>query len=284
MWKSLTLAFCLWSALTPAVTAGVQPPASASRVIDGKRIPYWITRIDLNDPHVIPHLAFAGGRKHPAGTGEGFASLAARAGGAVAVNGTFFNLKTFDTFGNLVAAGRLVQFREWDDRGTALIIGRDKRARLQTIRVSGWPAYHDAWLVLPAGPRLVKAGKPRLIARKEGFRDPVLFGRKPRTAIGITDAGKTLCLVTIRADISLDEEARLMAMLGFDEALNLDGGTSVGLAVNGTSRLLPRTPITQALVFYDAQHPAPRDLSSRFVTWSTQPAGPPLTLNPPPHR
>ena len=235
--------------------------------------PFAVSRVDLHDPRVVVQLSFAGGTERPSGP-ERFSTLVARSGGAIAVNGTFFNVRTYETFGNLVTGGRLVQHRDWDDRGTALVIGRDRRARLQTLRDTGFPDYQDAWLVLPAGPRLLTDGRVTLEPRLEGFQDPPLFQRKPRTVLGISDDGRTLWLVTIRQNVTLAETAQSMRRLGVSEALNLDGGTSVGLATGGKVQIHPKTPITQALVVYDGRHPAPQALQEHYAAWLRGPASP----------
>lgn len=247
------------------VLGGVAPRAEAA--------PYEVSRFDLRDPRVVVKLAFAGGQERPSGP-EAFTRMVERAKGAVVVNGTFFNVRTYETFGNLVTGGRLVQHRDWDDRGTALIIGRDRVARFQHLRDAGWPDYQDSWLILPAGPRLLTDGRVSLEPRKEGFSDPLIFKRKARTALGLSDGGQTLWVVTIRQEVDLVEEARIMQRLGVTDALNLDGGTSVGLATGGKVRVHPRTPLTQALVIYDAGHPAPRPLQARYDSWFRKPQAP----------
>ncbi|MNX07666.1 hypothetical protein D3C86_373500 [compost metagenome] len=246
-----------------AVALGLLAAGPASGAPGGA---FAVSRFDLQDPRVVVALTFAGGQERPSGP-EAFTRMVGRAGGAIAVNGTFFNVRTYETFGNLVNGGRLLQHRDWDDRGTALIIGRNRHARLQTLRDAGWPDYQDAWLVLPAGPRLLTDSRIELAPRKEGFQDPPIFRRKPRTVLGLSDGGRTLWVVTIRQAVSLHEAARTMQRLGVSDALNLDGGTSVGLATSGKVRLHPKTPLTQAFVVYDARHPAPRPLQERYATW-----------------
>lgn len=277
-WTGLAIALFLAPAAhaTPHRMNGQTAPHGPSSP-DGPRmlrlgsrdVPVWVSRFDLGDPKVVLHLTFAQGRDRPSGP-EAFARLAARAGGAVAVNGTFFNLKTYETFGNLVTRGRVAQHRDWDQRGTALVIGRDGRARLQAMRRPGAPDPSTSWLVLPAGPRLLDQGQVSLAPRSEGFQDPVLFSSKPRTALGLSENGRMLWVASIRQDVTLHEEAQVMQRLGVSEALNLDGGSSVGLAVGGRTRIHPRTPLTQALVVYDARHPAPTSLSRRYADWLTE--------------
>lgn len=91
-----------------------------------------------------------------------------------------------------------------------------------------------------AGPRLVQAGKIDL--PEEGFNHAT--SRHPRTAFGVTAEGKFL-LVTLdgrqstSAGMTLAELADLMLSLGAVDAINLDGGGSTTMVVNGVIRNSP---------------------------------------------
>lgn len=89
------------------------------------------------------------------------------------------------------------------------------------------------------GPTIVRGGRAHVTARQEGFDPHVAAGRAPRTAIGYTRAGEVL-MVTVdgrKAEHSvgctLNELARLMIKLGATEAMNLDGGGSSTMVVDG---------------------------------------------------
>ena len=101
--------------------------------------------------------------------------------------------------------------------------------------------------IVSAGPVLVRDGRLSIDAATEGFVDPadLSFGyawaeqRQPRTLAG-TDARGRLILVAIdgrRPGVSegatLQEAAELMRGLGAVNALNLDGGGSTTMTVNG---------------------------------------------------
>jgi len=89
------------------------------------------------------------------------------------------------------------------------------------------------------GPTIVKNGRVRVTARKEGFGSHIASGRAPRTAIGYTPAGVTL-MVTVDGRVprhsvgcTLQELARIMIDLGAVAAINLDGGGSTVMVING---------------------------------------------------
>jgi len=91
---------------------------------------------------------------------------------------------------------------------------------------------------LGGGPRLVKAGEPFIPFVWEWFSSRIFASRAPRTAVGITGAGK-LVFVTVdggsrrNTGMTLGELARLMVSLGAREAMNLDGGGSATMVVGG---------------------------------------------------
>lgn len=105
---------------------------------------------------------------------------------------------------------------------------------------------HDT--VVSAAPTLVRDGRVHVDAATEGTLDPLdlSFGfawsntRQPRTLAGIDGRGRLL-LVTVDGrqpgvseGLTLAEAAAFMRSLGAVDALNLDGGGSTAMAVEGT--------------------------------------------------
>lgn len=89
------------------------------------------------------------------------------------------------------------------------------------------------------GPTIVQHGKVHVTAKQEGLPGAIASGRAPRTAIGYTASGETL-MVTVdgrkkdhSVGCTLTELGRLMVELGAVEAINLDGGGSSTMVVNG---------------------------------------------------
>jgi hypothetical protein len=126
--------------------------------------------------------------------------------------------------------------------------------------------------LLQAGPLLVRDGRPvfRREADLEGFSagsrqfdSDITDGRHPRAALGLT-AGRYYAVAADGrsrhdAGLTLEELAALMAALGCDTALNLDGGGSTSLVSGGRLRNRPRKgfdepepggrPVSTALLF-----------------------------------
>ena len=69
--------------------------------------------------------------------------------------------------------------------------------------------------------------------------------KHPRTAMGYTNKGKLIILMVqgrfpgIAEGVTLEEEAKILMDLGCKEALNLDGGGSSCLLVNGKETIKP---------------------------------------------
>jgi exopolysaccharide biosynthesis protein len=97
---------------------------------------------------------------------------------------------------------------------------------------------------LAAGPRLVAGGEVRVTLEEEGFFGSYLREPHPRTAVGRTADGALILMVvdgrqSESRGATLDELAGLMLEAGAVDALNLDGGGSSTLAVNGNLVNLP---------------------------------------------
>jgi hypothetical protein len=126
--------------------------------------------------------------------------------------------------------------------------------------------------LLQAGPLLVAGGRP-VFDRDvdvEGFRrgaaqfdSDITAERHPRAALGVAE-GRIVALVADGrgrhdAGLTLAELADVMAGLGSEEALNLDGGGSASLVAGGELRNRPRAafgvpeiggrPVSTALLF-----------------------------------
>ena len=89
------------------------------------------------------------------------------------------------------------------------------------------------------GPTIVRGGKVYVNAQAERFDSHIATGRSPRTAIGYTREGYAL-MVTVdgrqpkhSVGATLNELARLMVELGAVEAINLDGGGSSTMVIDG---------------------------------------------------
>ncbi len=99
----------------------------------------------------------------------------------------------------------------------------------------GW---QDADFIVGVGPRLVANGRVYMTADEEEFPADIRIGRAPRSAVGITKDGKYLLAVvdgrqSHSVGLTLTDWAKLLVKFGARDALNLDGGGSSDLVING---------------------------------------------------
>jgi len=256
--------------MTPADAA--QPIQMSRRVIRGARL--YLTTVDLRDRDIYLAIGLAKGAaqannsRFSAGD-ESFRPLVQRQRAAVVASGTFFGLDPKKwVMGNMVSGGRFLKYSSWENYGTTLGIGPGKQLEMVTARIDGQPKWQNHWFSLTAGPRLLRNGKVWLAPQSEGFADPRVFGSARRAAIGYTAGGRKLLLVTFPAQVSLLKSAQIMRDLGCQEAMNLDGGGSLGLARKGKILVWPTRRLTNVLAFYDKSHPAPTALKESWLRFS----------------
>jgi exopolysaccharide biosynthesis protein len=85
-------------------------------------------------------------------------------------------------------------------------------------------------------------------------------GKAMRVGIGYPKHGRSLLMVTFLSPLTLDKQAKIMRHLGCEEAMNLDGGTSVALAKGGKILQPAGRELTNVITVYDTQYPAPDSL------------------------
>ncbi len=113
--------------------------------------------------------------------------------------------------------------------------------------------------ILGAGPKLVSRGRVDITAGREKMLASFATDRHPRTAIASLADGRILLVVvdgrqpTLSVGMSLDELARLLIDLDAVEAMNLDGGGSTtmvvqGKVVNHPSDVTGERPVSDAIL------------------------------------
>ncbi len=127
--------------------------------------------------------------------------------------------------------------------------GKDSFQRLSFIMMKGNNARFEKWKMKTAvggGPVLVQDGQVKITNNEElKFAGNAINDKHPRTLMGYTKKNKLVIMVIEgrhpgTADgASLLQEAKLMADLGCVEALNLDGGGSSCMLINGKETILP---------------------------------------------
>jgi hypothetical protein len=199
--------------------------------------------VDLNRPDIRVTVGLARGG---IGRCEPWKRIIHRLRPTAAITGTYYDTATFVPVGTIVANGAALHR---GSVGTALTFTTGNQARFTQRRLApSAPGVHTA---LHAGPRLIDQGRVSLAPAAEGFRDPGIFVRKARAAVGLTKQNKLL-LVAVTKPLHLREMARVMQELGAVHAMCMDGGSSTGLYCAGRSYHAPRRVMTNVLLVYAA--------------------------------
>ncbi len=167
------------------------------------------------------------------GTEEPFADMVTRVKPIAAINGTFFGMNNLLPIGDIVKDGKLIHF---GGLGTAVCL--TKNNDVVFVDVPMWS--HMDWsrylTVIAAGPRLVTNGNITVNPRAQGFSDPRVLSKANRVAIGLTKENEMLWVV-VKNEISLEKCAEIMVLLGCNEAMNSDGGSSQALYYKGEMKV-----------------------------------------------
>lgn len=173
--------------------------------------------------------------------------MAAEAGAKIALNGSFFkftngyNTEDYNSVDYIRKDGKQLAPNTWPARGRsmhqlgAIAIFKGELYILKADLLREWEKYIKADEVLTTGPILRVAGTDIKLATESFYTT-----RHPRSAVGKMRDG-TIILITVdgRASqsvgVSLIELQSIMRWLGADYAINLDGGGSTTLYVEGAS-------------------------------------------------
>ena len=123
---------------------------------------------------------------------------------------------------------------------------KDSASSIQNKNISGRSTKWKMKTAIAGGPVLIQKGKISISNNEERmFSGKAIDDKHPRTAMGYTADGKLIILVVqgrmpgLAEGASLTQLAKLLLDLGCVEALNLDGGGSSCLLVNGKETIKP---------------------------------------------
>jgi hypothetical protein len=165
---------------------------------------------------------------------DGF-SAAAQA--LAVVNVSFFD-RRFHARGHTVSEGEA--WPEPLNLEASPLLACDVQQRCQLDLEAPYPLPAATRTALAGTPWLIRAGQPRTPADDAGCPG-LCAATHPRTALGLSADGRTLILLLAEGrregvpGLTLADTARRLLELGAHEGLNLDGGGSSSLLLNGTS-------------------------------------------------
>jgi hypothetical protein len=156
-------------------------------------------------------------------------------------------LRVLPQRGAALAAGERSLQATGSETGLVAALRTGELVRTQTtLGDRGRPVVLPGASVLNGGPELVRDGSVHITQRQDGMVHPgepsFAYGwvlqRNPRTLAGVDAAGRTL-LVTVdgrqlgELGLSIPETAAVARSLGMVDAINLDGGGSTAMVVDG---------------------------------------------------
>ncbi len=263
--------------MTKTVIAQTNAPVQTTqRSLRG--IAFYQTCVDLSHPQTLVTIALANNALQANSTertygDEPFPQMVRRLQAAVVANGTFFNTAAAhrEVMGNMIAGGRFLRYRAWERRGTTLSLRQNNQPEMITPnleeRSREWSQY---WFSITCGPRLVTNGRVSVTAesvRAEGFTTAHLVNPQTpaaRSAVGFSQDGKQLLMVTFIDSVSLQRAAEVMRDIGASQAMNLDGGASVALANRGSVLYPTGRNLTNVIAVYDTTNAAPAALQDAW--------------------
>lgn len=169
-------------------------------------------------------------------------TIAKKHGALAAINGSFFDmdlhnpvcyLRIDSVEVGINTPGSDTVHRKYYQYG-ALVLDHDSLLIIKTDSARLWERTLPYSDIMTSGPLLLKDGQ------RESYRTDRTFvtNRHPRSAVGIRPDGTILFLtvdgrIKESAGMSLDELTKTLLWLGCTEAINLDGGGSTTLYVDG---------------------------------------------------
>lgn len=157
-----------------------------------------------------------------------------------AVNGSFFDMRNGGSVTYIRTAGRIADTdtaNKWlrnSNINGALLIRSGTRIFIEKAMPNSWYDAHTEYEdVLLTGPLMVKSGNKLVLPKT-----PLAINKHPRTAIGIRNNRRVILLTldgrTNEAfGMTIGELADLMKLLRCRDAVNLDGGGSTTMWING---------------------------------------------------
>lgn len=248
----LKIAFILWFACTPLEIRGL----SYDHFSDGYFTSVHVLIVDPKE-HVVMPVRATGGEV----ARETLTTLANRYGAIAAVNGGFWKLSG-DPAGilkiNGLWHGTPIKPRGaigWSLNGQRVLIDRvltnyhlndcPDQNEIEVIPASMPPhstpqEWRELEHIVGGTPVLVRSGNVVDDFSPEQTLESFLVNHHPRTAVGIRDNGEWVFVVVdgrfygFLGGMTIKELAELMLELGCIEALNLDGGGSSTMVIEGT--------------------------------------------------
>ncbi len=239
----------------PSSRPGPLPAPTTSITLETRRVAginVRVIRVNLGDPRVKLKVI-----SPMAGIGRGGAAFKTLVNGSNAVaviNGGYFHPRTFSIAGDLVVNGKHISTGRLR---SVFAITPDNRVVIRThssISAATWRGYETA---LAGGPFVLQKGNVVIAPRREGYRDPSVWSKAPRSAVGVVN-NRQFFFISTTARLNLFDLAKVMDALGAKDAIALDGGSSVGMAFRREVLIHPGRRIAYGLGVFVEPKPIKR--------------------------
>ena len=227
-----TLLFIAASAVSYAVPGGIDG-ATYYTVFESEDRWYHAVHLDLNNVELTPTAHYS-----PRLTK--FWDIARQYQPVAAITGTFFAFENQKPVADVVIDG--VQ-KAKGYRGSVLGVDWYGQARIFDVPTKTEADYTQYRYALRGMIRVVSNGEVNPNPKAQGFRDSRIWGRAPRTAIGLTPENKMVMVATTQ-NVTLSQLGRAMKTRGVTDAVALDGGHSTMLYYMGDVKVNYGRPLS----------------------------------------
>lgn len=183
-----------------------------------------------------------------AGRSEPFWQMLSRSNATVAVSGTFFDTRNARPIGSIVIEG---EGKVEGFHGSCLAIDYFNQAKVFDPK---WGRHIDTSpyrYLVRGGVRLITGGEITVYPRAQRFRDPRVWSKARRVAVGVTASNK-LIIVATNGNVLLRSLANAMKAYGARNAIALDGGGSAAMYYRGKILVKPNRRLTNLLTLQEA--------------------------------
>ena len=166
---------------------------------------------------------------------------------AAAITGTFFGYKSQQPVADVVVDGEVMAEGQ---RGSAVGVDWYGKVHIFDTRFEQALDLSAYRYLLRGAVRLMKDGKVAPDPRSQHFTDSAIWGRAPRTAVGLTSDQRFVMMAT-KSKVTLSEMGRAMARLHVKNAVALDGGGSTMLYYRGSLLIPPTRGLSTLFILHE---------------------------------
>jgi hypothetical protein len=166
---------------------------------------------------------------------------------AAAITGTFFGYESQQPVADVVVDGALVAEGH---RGSAVGVDWQGRVHIFDTKFKSpidWYSYRH---LIRGAVRLISDGKVAPNPKAQHFTDPRIWGKAPRTGVGLTGDGR-LVLMATKNRVTLSEFGKAMKTRGVKDAVAFDGGGSTMLYYRGELVLPPTRNLSNLFILHE---------------------------------